>query len=155
MALNPKHARFVTEFMIDHDATNAAKRAGYSAKSAHSTGYDLLQRPDVAAVIEKEQAALATKHGVTVDRIVAELAKIGFATAPELIALGPGAKLADKRAALVDLASHLGMFIDRKEIRTGPLETKSDDELDRIIRGAAAEAQVSLGAPGEGKATKH
>lgn len=49
--LTPKQRRFVGEYLIDLSATAAARRAGYSAKTAHSCGPRLLANAGVAAAI--------------------------------------------------------------------------------------------------------
>jgi phage terminase small subunit len=54
--------------------------------------------------------------------------------------------------ALELMGKALGMFVDRREIRTGPLETKSDHELDALIHKLAAEAGLGPGPGGEGAA---
>lgn len=56
--LTAKQARFVDEYMIDLNATQAAIRAGYSAANAASIGMQQLQKTTVAAEIAKRQAAL-------------------------------------------------------------------------------------------------
>jgi phage terminase small subunit len=84
VTLNPKHARFVAEYLIDQDATNAAKRAGYSAKSAHSTGFDLTQRPDVAAAIAEGLKALAERAGISAARIVEEIGRLAVGNLRDL-----------------------------------------------------------------------
>jgi phage terminase small subunit len=42
--LTPKQTRFVEEYLIDLNATAAAIRAGYSAKTANQQGPRLLER---------------------------------------------------------------------------------------------------------------
>ena len=61
--LTPKQNRFVDEYLIDLNATQAAIRAGYSAKTAHSCGPRLLANAGVAAAIAlaKQARAEATK----------------------------------------------------------------------------------------------
>ncbi len=49
MSLTPKQARFVEEYFVDLNATQAAIRAGYSAKTAYSQGERLLRNVEVAA----------------------------------------------------------------------------------------------------------
>lgn len=49
--LNQKQARFAAEYLVDLNATHAAIRAGYSKRSAHAQGHDLLKHPEVAAEI--------------------------------------------------------------------------------------------------------
>lgn len=59
--LSEKQKRFVAEYLIDLNATQAAIRAGYSAKTARSVGSENLTKPDIAAAIAKAQARVAEK----------------------------------------------------------------------------------------------
>lgn len=77
--LTPKQARFVDEYLIDLNATQAAIRAGYSAKTADVQGPRLLGNVGVATAIAERQDARAERTGITSERVLAELAKIGFA----------------------------------------------------------------------------
>ncbi len=78
MSLTPKQERFVAEYLIDLNATQAAIRAGYSEKTAQQQGSRLLLNVVVQEAISKGQNKTAEKLEVTKDRIVEELAKIGF-----------------------------------------------------------------------------
>ena len=78
MKLNPKQARFVQEYLIDLNATQAAIRAGYSKKTADVQGYQLLQKPLVSEAIVKAQAGLSDKNGDLVQKIIDELKIIAF-----------------------------------------------------------------------------
>ncbi len=49
--LSPKQARFVDEYLVDLNATKAAERAGYSAKTAYSIGQENLRKPEIQAKI--------------------------------------------------------------------------------------------------------
>ena len=65
-SLSPKQRRFVAEYLKDCNATQAAIRAGYSAKTAHSAGPRMLGNVGVALEIQKGQAkhldsAIATR----------------------------------------------------------------------------------------------
>ena len=53
MALTPKQKRFVAEYLVDLNATAAAKRAGYSAKTADRIGPELLGKTCVSQAIHK------------------------------------------------------------------------------------------------------
>ena len=55
--LTPKQARFVEEFLLDLNATQAAIRAGYSAKNADKIGSQNLQKPEVRAAIDAAKDA--------------------------------------------------------------------------------------------------
>jgi phage terminase small subunit len=76
--LTPKQQRFVQEYLKDLNATQAAIRAGYSARNADKIGPELLGKTRVAQAIQEAQAKLAAKLEATVERIVGEYAKIAF-----------------------------------------------------------------------------
>ena len=60
-ALTPKQERFCQEYLIDLNATGAARRAGYSAKTAHVQGPRLLANVAVASRLAQLQAATAER----------------------------------------------------------------------------------------------
>lgn len=76
--LNDKQRRFVEEYLVDANATQAAIRAGYSEASAYSQAHDLLKKPDVQAAIQAGRARLSERTGITAERVLAEIARIGF-----------------------------------------------------------------------------
>ena len=85
MALNEKQARFVDEYLIDLNATQAAIRAGYSAKRASEIGYQLLQKTTVQESIAKAMAERSKRTGINQDRVITELAKIALLNPDDLI----------------------------------------------------------------------
>ncbi|HZW51164.1 MAG TPA: terminase small subunit [Rudaea sp.] len=76
--LSEKRARFVAEYLVDLNATQAAIRAGYSERTAYQQGSRLLSDVDIEAAIVAAQAERAERTQVTVDRVLLELARIGF-----------------------------------------------------------------------------
>lgn len=78
MALTAKQGRFVAEYLIDLNATQAAIRAGYSEKTAEQQGSRLLSNAKVASAIAEAQSKRSKRTEITQDRVLAELAKIGF-----------------------------------------------------------------------------
>src|ERR1700682_1529449 len=88
--ITPTQAVFVAESLVDLNATQAAIRAGYSARNADKIGPQLVGKTRVAAAIEEAQEARAQRTGVTADRVVAELAKIGFANMADYLRANPG-----------------------------------------------------------------
>lgn len=77
--LTEKQARFVAEYLVDLDATKAAKRAGYSEKTAYSIGFENLRKPEIREAIQEAMDARAKRTGITQDRVLQELARIAFA----------------------------------------------------------------------------
>ncbi len=76
--MNERQGRFVLEYLVDLNATQAAERAGYSKKTAHSIGHRLLSNVEIAAAIAKAQGERAHRTQVTVDRVLEELAVLSF-----------------------------------------------------------------------------
>lgn len=138
--------RFVDEYLIDLNATQAAIRAGYSEKTAYSIGSENLRKPEIAERIRRRQAARIDRTQITSDFVLLELAKIAKADgtvyarvdgrgsvrltktddlAPEERAaiagikkgkFGTEIKTYDKVKALELIGKHLGMFDSRQEL---------------------------------------
>ena len=70
--LAPKIDRFVDEYLLDLNGTQAAIRAGYSAKTAAQQASRLLRNVKVQRAIATRQKDLAEKRSWDVDRLVDE-----------------------------------------------------------------------------------
>lgn len=76
--LTEKQARFVAEYLVDMNATEAAKRAGYSEKTAYSIGFENLRKPEIQEAIQAAMAERAKRTEITQDMVLRELAKVAF-----------------------------------------------------------------------------
>lgn len=130
MALTPKQERFVQEYIVDRNATQAAIRAGYSEKTAGVIGSENLDKPNIAGEIAKRTKVIAEKVEITQERVVEALASMGFHDVA-LDTLRP----ADKLKALELLGRYLGMFTERSSAPDKETETpkliaalRGDDE---------------------------
>ncbi len=102
--LTPRQARFVDEYLIDLNATQAAIRAGYSAKNGNSIGPELLGKTHVLAAIAAAQAKRSERVHVTQDDVVKGLHTEATTAASD----------AARVSAWMGLGKHLNMFIDRR-----------------------------------------
>jgi len=82
--LNAKHKMFCKEYLIDFNATQAATRAGYSKKTAGSIGFELLKKPEIAEYLEAQTKKRCDRLDITADKVLQELAKIGFSDIREM-----------------------------------------------------------------------
>lgn len=82
--LNSKQQRFVEEYLIDLNATQAAIRAGYSAKTAYSQGERLLSHVEVAAGILEAKRARSERTNVNADWLLDRLADESVADIADL-----------------------------------------------------------------------
>lgn len=159
--MTQKQKRFIEEYLIDLNATQAAIRAGYSPDTAQQTGSENLSKPVIRAQIDRAMAERSKRTGVNAERVIQELAKIAFVNAAEVIdpktatvkedalpedtaaiqsvkvktfgedGLEREIKMADKIKALELLGKHLGMFKDKLEL-SGSLDTEKS-KLDDLI----------------------
>lgn len=144
--LTAKQKRFVEEYLIDLNATQAYIRAGY--KNYDSAGVEAnktLNNPKIKQEIDAAMAERSKRTGVNQDRVVNELAKIAFVNIGDVVDLDTGMvketatkedlaciqsikikpgefgdereiKFYDKKGTLELLGKHLGMFKDKVEL---------------------------------------
>ena len=119
--MTDKQQRFVDEYMVDLNATQAAIRAGYSAKSAEKIGHQLLEKTRVSDEIRKRKARLANVTNWTAVDVLKRLARIA----------DEGYKDSDKVKALELIGKHIGMFQDKVEL-SGKVQVDSD-AVDKVV----------------------
>ena len=76
--LTPKQRRFVSEYLLDLNATQAAMRAGYSPKAANRQASRLLSNVDIMAAVAKGERRQLDAADVEKDRILQERKAIAF-----------------------------------------------------------------------------
>lgn len=106
--LTDKQRKFVSEYLVDLNATQAAIRAGYSAKTADRIGPELLGKTCVREAVEAAQKRREKRTEITQDRVLNELARVAFGNSRAVMSWGPGGlvlrnsdELTEDEAALV------------------------------------------------------
>lgn len=146
--LNDKQKRFVAEYLVDLNGTQAAIRAGYAEGSADVHAARLLGNDRIKAEITEAMQKRSERTEVTQDRVLNELAVLGFyditdyaevkhgravlkdtldipqEKRPAVVSIKEGAnglevRLADKLKALEMIGKHLGMFTDKLNVSGG------------------------------------
>jgi len=170
--LTEKQKRFVQEYLLDLNATAAAARAGYKDPNI---GRQLITKNNVSAAIEAAMQNRQQRTEITQDRVLQELAAIGFAKGTDYAQVVSGCvvvsdtgqltdaqkaaivgikqtkngveiKLADKSRALELLAKHLGLLAERLSYE----DEIEDDPITKSIKeamehGLLEEAAGNLG----------
>lgn len=88
--LTPRQERFVEEYLVDMNGTQAAIRAGYSARTANEQASRLLANASVSEAVARAKAERSARIGLTQDRVIEELAAIAFARMPDFAEWGDG-----------------------------------------------------------------
>jgi phage terminase small subunit len=133
--MQPRHIRFVQEYLIDRNGAAAAIRAGYSPRTARQIAYELLTRPDVAEAVAQGEVKLAAEANLS-----REAALKGFQEAIEVARQrgDPSAMIAGWR----EIAKMCGYYApERKQIQLSAdvraqravLEQMTDAELLELI----------------------
>jgi len=115
--LSPKQLRFVDEYMLDTNATQAAIRAWYSEKSAHVQGTHLLANPKICAEIQCRRKRQADKFEIQADDVIRGLHA-------EATYKGKNASHGARVNAWTQLGRYLGLFVDKIQ-----LTHHADEEL--------------------------
>lgn len=76
--MTPKQQRFVAEYLVDLNATQAAIRAGYSAKTAGAIGHENLTKPEIQKALGAQRSKLEAQTGITKERVLRELGAVGL-----------------------------------------------------------------------------
>jgi phage terminase small subunit len=145
----PRQDKFMDEYIMKGNAAEAARNAGYSAKTADRIGHKLLRKVEIAEEIARRRAELR-KTSITPERIIREYLRLLNVDMKDYAAWGPGGvkprpsdaltddqaaaiseiaetqsgikiKLHDKKGILDSLARIAGMFVEKVE-HTGKLE---------------------------------
>lgn len=84
MALTAKQERFVQEYLVDLNATQAAIRAGYSARTANEQGARLLANASIQNELQDAISKRMERTEITQDRVLQEYARLAFFDARKL-----------------------------------------------------------------------
>ena len=76
MTLSPKQQRFVAEYLVDLNATQAAIRAGYSAKTAKNIGHEHLTKPAIRAALAVGKAKQLEEADITAKEVLQAMARL-------------------------------------------------------------------------------
>ncbi len=137
--LSEKQKRFVQEYLVDLNATAAAKRAGYSPKTASEQGARLLANVKVQEEIQKAIEKRQNRVEITQDRVLQELASIAFAKGTDYASIISGVvmmndteELTEEQKAAIDADTSLSdiqRVIENAELTNDLLTLASDRQF--------------------------
>lgn len=137
MALTPRQEAFVQEYLIDLNATQAAIRAGYSAHSASEIGRQLLEKTGVAEAVARAKAERSARIGLTADRVLQELADVGFAKLDDFAEWGPD------RFALRESSAVNARAVQSVTIKKTTVTTEDETEITKTEQGIKLHDKIS------------
>ena len=160
VSMTPKQQRFVEEYLVSLNATQAAIRAGYAKSGASVEGARLLANAKVAAAVAAAQAERSKRTEVTQDYVLATITEtierckqakpVKYRNGNPVMIDTPDGEIApaykfDAAAVLKGaelLGRHLAMFTD-KLVTKNAVEDMTDEELDARIAELQREDELS------------
>ncbi len=128
--MNPKQQAFVLEYLKDFNATQAAIRAGYSARSAEVTGSRMLSNAKVAEVIRAAMERRAKKSDITVEMVLAELKCVAFTHMGKLARWNAsGVEFKDSNGLTEDELATVSEITETTNQHGGSLKVKQYDKV--------------------------
>ncbi|ULT55405.1 terminase small subunit [Neobacillus drentensis] len=139
--LTAKQQAFIKEYLIDLNSTQAAIRAGYSEATAKEIGYENLTKPHIAEAIQKAMDERSKRTEITQDRVLQELAKVGFADIKDYLSFETSLTTVgynDKGERIIDYAHVVtlkdsetvdGAVISEVSLKDGALKFKLHDKM--------------------------
>ena len=129
MALTPKQQAFADYYLETGNATESAKRAGYSEKTAYAIGNENLNKPEISAYIEERLNQIKSEKIATIDEVMQFYTSI--LRGEEKDQFGLDASLTDRIKAGQELVKRLSVG------GNNPNEPKEDDPLTKALKEEA------------------
>jgi phage terminase small subunit len=141
MSLTDKQRRFVEEYLVDLNATQAAIRAGYSEKTAYSQGQRLLKNVEVAKLLSDRAANTSEKLDLSAERVLRGLFE-------EATRTGEGSSHGARVSAWGLLGKYHSLFTDKIEANVTADVTVNDarGQLESLIARQLAAGDKKPGA---------
>ena len=140
MALNRRQALFVAEYLKDLNATQAALRAEYSAKTAHKIGSENLQKPAIQEAISAAMRERSERVQITADKVLSDIEAIKADAMREAADKDGNLAMVNHAAALKACelqGRHLQMFVDRVAMTIEQVpDEEIDGRIDELVRKA-------------------
>lgn len=159
---NPRHERFAQELAKGKTADEAYQLAGYQENRFNASR--LKTNEHIKARVAELQARATEGVVLTKQWVLERLIENAERAMQRQSVETEGGEIVEYRyegsvanRALELLGKEVGMFIDRKEVRTGALDEINQDELDRLRAELAAERLRRAGTAGrtEGQGKPH
>ncbi len=120
--MTQKQRRFIDEYIISGNATQAAIKAGYSKKTARKIGQENLTKPDIKAAIEKRNAEIRSEKTADMTEVMEYLTSVMRGEQTESVATSKGVysnvevSAKDRIKAAELIGKRNGAWTDKKEI---------------------------------------
>ena len=141
--MNEKQVRFCEEYIIDHNATQAAIRAGYSPATAKQIGSRLLTKVDVQEKVQEMAEQVTVSAIATAEEVLEHFTKVMRGELFDQVikrdedgnlqTVDVVAKLSDRNKAAEALAKHYALLVEKVELTKPKNELAA--EIEAVLNG--------------------
>jgi len=143
--LTPKQRKFCDEYLISGNATDAAKKAGYSEKTAYSIGEENLKKPELREYIDAKLEQISSEKTATAEEVMHYLTSVmrGESVSEIVVVEGIGDGCSEARSmnkapdekerlkAAELIGKRYGLFTDKVGLEGAvPVIITGDDQLE-------------------------
>ncbi len=128
--MTPRQQRFVEEYLVDLNASQAIIRAGYKGARPDEAGRRTMRNREVQNAIDVALAGRSKRTEITADRVVLELARIAFVDPRKVFKWGPhGVTLIDSDSLTEDEAAVIAEVSETTSESGGSIRGKQYDKI--------------------------
>ena len=128
--MTPKQARFVEEYLVDLNASEAYLRAGYKTGNPNVCGSRLLANASIQKSVQEAQADLSRRTEITQERVLKELSRVAFGSQRDLLSWGPSGVVLEESNGLTDDAAAMVAEVGETVTANGKsLKLKTHDKV--------------------------
>lgn len=156
--MTDKQSIFVREYLTCLNATEAAKRAGYSPNTAGAIGAENLKKPEIKQAIDAAMSERQQRTAITADYVLHSLHEIAQRCMQKSLVMTKGEQAIDDEGrhmwsfdaknairALELIGRHMGMFNDKnKEQQETPEDMKIKIAIRRAVLSMEAEPNMQV-----------
>lgn len=139
--MTPKQQRFVEEYLVDGNATQAAIRAGYSEKTASAIGHENLKKPEIAAALQAGRQEITKSVKMDAEWVLAKQGELYVAAMKD----GTAPALNVAARVLRDVGDYNAMYVEKHEHKHSGTLTAPEREqrVLSLVQAAAARKKAS------------
>lgn len=153
--LTQKQKRFVDEYLVSGNATQAALKAGYSKRTAQRTGSENLQKPLIKSAIEKKAVELESKKIGDAREVLEfyfrvlrgeETEEVPMSTADEVITVTKKPSIKDKVSVAREILKRFPLYdpVEKQKLKKLAADTRISEAKAKALEDNGQDIELLL-----------
>lgn len=139
--MREQHKAFADYYIETDNATEAAKRAGYSEKTAYSIGSRLLKNVEISAYIQERMASKEKERIASQDEVLEFLTQVMRGEVQDQLGLETSVR--DRKDAAIQLGKRHGIWIEKQQVdMQGEVTHSHEYHIEQTIAADPESAEI-------------